>query len=167
MLLTKNEIKAVKKIVFTVVRRTLNIAKMKDVEFDACGIDLHSVLVWVIREERLFTCDNEDMEFNIKLDGRPLGSNYPPALSLRVKDSNRTGRLLFETLYWAVQTRPREAEPRPPKPKSQTRGSKEVAVAEKGGRNETATRMVTRAKLLEPLENRPGPTAQLTEPSPL
>lgn len=74
MLLTKNEIKAVKKIVFTVVRRTLNIAKMKDVEFDACGIDLHSVLVWVIREERLFTCDNEDVEFNIKLDGRPLGS---------------------------------------------------------------------------------------------
>ena len=40
MLLTKNEIKAVKKLVFTVIRRTLKISKIKDVDFDACDVDL-------------------------------------------------------------------------------------------------------------------------------
>lgn len=72
MLLTKNEMKAVK-LVFTVIRRTLKISKVKDVDFDACDVDLQSVLVWAIREQQLYGCDKEEMEFNIKLDGRPLG----------------------------------------------------------------------------------------------
>ena len=73
MLLTKNEIKAVKKLVSTVVRRTLKISKVKEVGFDACDVDLQSVLVWAIREQQLYGCDKKEMEFNIKLDGRPLG----------------------------------------------------------------------------------------------
>ena len=71
--MTKNEIKAVKKLVFSVVRRTLNISKVKDVDFEACDVDLQLVIVWAIREQRLYGCDSKDMEFNIKLDGRPLG----------------------------------------------------------------------------------------------
>jgi len=73
VLLTKNEIKAVKKLVFTVIRRTLKISKVKDVDFEASDVDLRSVLVWAIREQQLYQCDKEEMEFNIKLDGRPLG----------------------------------------------------------------------------------------------
>ena len=73
VLLSKNNIKAVKKLVFTVVRRTLKIAKIGEADFDACDVDLSSVLVWAIREQRLHSCDTEDKEFNIKLDGRPLG----------------------------------------------------------------------------------------------
>lgn len=76
MLLTKNEVKAVKKVVFSVVRKTLKIAKVGDADFDACDVDLSSVLVWAIREQRLHSCDPEDMEFNIKLDGRPLGGVF-------------------------------------------------------------------------------------------
>ena len=72
MLLTKNEIRAVKKLVFSVVRRTMKIQKMKT-EFDACSVDLSSVLVWAIREQRLVSSDQDRIEFNIKLDGRPLG----------------------------------------------------------------------------------------------
>ena len=65
-----------KKLVFSIVRKTLNISKM-DADFDACDVDLNAVLVWAIREQRLFSCDTEDLEFNIKLDGRPLGGmNY-------------------------------------------------------------------------------------------
>jgi len=44
-----------------------------DTDFDACDVDLSGVLVWAIREQRLFSSDTEGMEFNIKLDGRPLG----------------------------------------------------------------------------------------------
>ena len=72
MLLTKNEIKAVRKLVFTVIRKTMKIGRMQT-EFDACSVDLSSVLVWAIREQCLLSSDQENMEFNIKLDGRPLG----------------------------------------------------------------------------------------------
>ena len=72
VLLTKNEIKAVKKMVFSVVRRTMKIQKMKT-EFDAFSVDLSSVLVWAIREQHLVSSDQDKIEFNIKLDGRPLG----------------------------------------------------------------------------------------------
>ena len=70
--LTKNEIKAVKKLVFKVVRTTMSIQKM-NTDFQSCGVDLASVLVWAIREQRLWSSDTDTMEFNIKLDGRPLG----------------------------------------------------------------------------------------------
>lgn len=56
MLLTKNEIRAVKKLVFKVVRTTMHIQKM-DTDFNAYGVDLGSVLVWVIREQRLLSED--------------------------------------------------------------------------------------------------------------
>ena len=74
VLLTKNEIRAVKKLVFKVVRTTLSIQKM-NTDFHSCGVDLASVLVWAIREQRLYSSDitNTNMEFNVKLDGRPLG----------------------------------------------------------------------------------------------
>ena len=72
VLLTKNEIKAVKRMVFSVVRKTMKIQKM-NTEFDACSVDLSSVLVWAIREQRLVSSDQDSIEFNIKLDGRPLG----------------------------------------------------------------------------------------------
>ena len=42
--LTKNEIKAVKKLVFKVVRTTMSIQKM-NTDFQSCGVDLASLLV--------------------------------------------------------------------------------------------------------------------------
>ena len=75
LLLTKNDIKAVKKLVFSVVRKTMKIEKMKT-DFHAWGVDLASVLVWAIREQCLLSSDHESMEFNIKLDGRPLGGTW-------------------------------------------------------------------------------------------
>ena len=76
MLLTKNEIKAIKKVVFQAVRKTMKIEKVPDAEFEACDVNLHFVLVWAIREQRLHSCDADNLEFNIKLDGRPLGGLY-------------------------------------------------------------------------------------------
>ena len=37
---------------------------------------LNSVLVWAIREQHLHSCNSEDKEFNIKLDGLPLGGVF-------------------------------------------------------------------------------------------
>ena len=73
VLLTKNEIKALKKLVFSTVQKTFKIARVKDADFDAWNVHLNSVLVWAIREQHLHSCNSEDKEFNIKLDGRPLG----------------------------------------------------------------------------------------------
>lgn len=83
VLLTKNEIRAIKKLIFSVVRKTLKIDRM-NADFDACDVDLSAVLVWAIREQRLFSNDTEDMEFNIKLDGRPLGGVYKLFWSLSI-----------------------------------------------------------------------------------
>ena len=58
----------------------------------------------------------------------------PPARSLKVEDSNHTSKLLFGTFNWVGTDRAVKGETKTPKPKSQTRGSKEVAVAEEGKR---------------------------------
>ena len=76
LLLTKNEIIALKKLVFSTVQKTFKIARVKDADFDAWNVHLNSVLVWAIREQHLHSCNSEDKEFNIKLDGRPLGGVF-------------------------------------------------------------------------------------------
>ena len=57
------------------VTKTMKIDRM-DTQFDACDVDLSVVLVWAIRKQCLFSSDTENMEFNIKLDGRLLGGMY-------------------------------------------------------------------------------------------
>jgi len=48
-----------------------------EAEFLASCVDLKSVLVWAIREQSIYNdSDFRDIEFNIKLDGRPLGGKY-------------------------------------------------------------------------------------------
>ena len=55
------------------VQKTLQLAKVGDADFDACDVDLYSLLAWAIREQRLHSHeDKQDKEFSIKLDGRPL-----------------------------------------------------------------------------------------------
>ena len=41
-------------------------------DFQSCGVDLSSVLVLAMREQRLYS-DRDSLEFNNKLNGRPLG----------------------------------------------------------------------------------------------
>ncbi|KAK3697273.1 hypothetical protein QZH41_000324 [Actinostola sp. cb2023] len=76
VLLTKNEMKALKSMVFSISRKLFQIERL-DSEFDAVGVNLQSVLVWAIREHHLMShgnsADSEVIEFNIKIDGRPLG----------------------------------------------------------------------------------------------
>jgi len=77
ILLTKNQIKAIKSLVFKVVRKTFNIEKIPT-QFECYGVSLESVLVWAIREHNIFKDDfqpqsESELEFNIKIDGRPLG----------------------------------------------------------------------------------------------
>ena len=62
MLLTKNEIKAVKKLVVKVVRTTVSIHKMYT-DFHLCKVDLASVLVRAIREQSLWSSDTDTIEF--------------------------------------------------------------------------------------------------------
>lgn len=72
MLLTKNEIKAVKKLVFEVVHKLCAFGRWK--HFNAYGVDFESMLVWAVREQRLLSEGTTDtMKFNTKLDGHPLG----------------------------------------------------------------------------------------------
>lgn len=56
------------------VWKTLKIGKVGGTDFDGCDMNLYSVLVWTIREQRLHSLeDKQDKEFNLKLDGHLLG----------------------------------------------------------------------------------------------
>jgi len=60
-------------LVFKVVRHAFSVEKM-DTDFEAYCVNLPTVLAWAIREQNLNACsDSTNLEFNIKLDGRPLG----------------------------------------------------------------------------------------------
>lgn len=55
-----SEVTAVKKLVFRVVHTTLSIKEM-NTDFHSCGVDLASVLVWAIHEQRLYSLDIADI----------------------------------------------------------------------------------------------------------
>ena len=67
VLLTKNKIRAVKKNLFSQSFEEQFYMKIERVqtEFDACSVDLSSVLVRAIREECLLSSDQENMACNI------------------------------------------------------------------------------------------------------
>ncbi|XP_031563017.1 uncharacterized protein LOC116298634, partial [Actinia tenebrosa] len=81
VLLTKNQIKAIKKMIFNIIKSTLKITEL-ETDFPSCGVDLNSVLIWAIREQRLYGADTPHMEFNIKIDGRPLGGKDQIAVGI-------------------------------------------------------------------------------------
>ena len=71
---------AVKKLVFRVVDTTLSIKEI-NTDFHFCGVDLASVLVWAIREQRLYSLDIADISdhlifalvrFTIDLKSHPI-----------------------------------------------------------------------------------------------
>ncbi|XP_022793059.1 uncharacterized protein LOC111332064 [Stylophora pistillata] len=80
-LVSKNQIKAIKALVFKVTKEIYNVRRL-DTNFDAYAVDLSMVLTWAIREQRLHGSDQEDMEFNIKIDGRPLGGRNQVAVGI-------------------------------------------------------------------------------------
>ena len=56
---------------FTVVKRTL---ELHDTPKPLRGrqVELQNVLTWLIQEQRLHGLDYEEVEINIKFDGRPF-----------------------------------------------------------------------------------------------
>ena len=71
ILLNKNQIKAVRRMVFTVVKKTLGLHDTPK-PLEGRQVELQNVLTWLIREQRLHGLDEEEVEINIKLDGRPF-----------------------------------------------------------------------------------------------
>lgn len=56
--------------------------KELDTDFPSCAVSLRALLVWAIREQRLYGADTPLMEFNIKIDGRPLGGKDQVAVGV-------------------------------------------------------------------------------------
>ena len=69
--MTSNQIRAHKDMVFAVTRQTFGPRKLPE-ELRGCSISLRMVMTWAIRECRLHTLPSDEIEFNLKLDGRPL-----------------------------------------------------------------------------------------------
>ncbi|KAK3732232.1 hypothetical protein QZH41_020061 [Actinostola sp. cb2023] len=71
LLLNKNQIKAMRRLIFEIVRKTIGLTRAPK-PLKGFQVDLESVLIWLIREQRLHGLDSSEMELNIKLDGRPF-----------------------------------------------------------------------------------------------
>lgn len=73
LLLTANEIRAQKELVFSVTRNLFKLEPLA-AELRGYGISLKAALIWQIRQSRLHQEIPESgvLEFNLKLDGRPL-----------------------------------------------------------------------------------------------
>ncbi|XP_048577015.1 uncharacterized protein LOC125556717 [Nematostella vectensis] len=80
ILLTNNEIRAQKQLVFSVTRQLFKVELMPDVR--GYGASLEMILVWAIRECRLHANIPTNIEFNLKLDGRPLAGRDHVSLGI-------------------------------------------------------------------------------------
>ena len=67
LLLTQNEIRAQKDLVFSVTRKVFQVEPLPDVH--GYGVSLKMALVWQIRQTRLHQTTSGTLEFNLKLDG--------------------------------------------------------------------------------------------------
>jgi hypothetical protein len=75
VLLNKNQIKAIRKIIFGVVREAFGISRLAK-PLKGFKVDLNSAVAWTLREMRLHDPNNTEMELNIKIDGRPFAGEY-------------------------------------------------------------------------------------------
>ena len=75
IILTKNKVKAVKKMVFRISCEAMKIRNLPN-PLIGSQVDLALVLTWIIRNLRLHKLDSEEMEVNISLDGRPFWGMY-------------------------------------------------------------------------------------------
>ena len=73
LLLTTNEIRAQKDLVSSITRNVFKLEPLAT-ELRGYGISLKMVLIWQIRQSRLHQVISQSdvLEFNLKLDGRPL-----------------------------------------------------------------------------------------------
>ena len=75
LLLTTNEVRAQKDLVFAVTRRTFQLQPL-DKDIRGYSISLQMAVAWQIRQSRLHQATSGVQEFNLKIDGRPLAGMY-------------------------------------------------------------------------------------------
>lgn len=61
--------------IFTTVKKTLGLCETPK-PLKGRQVDLKNVLAWMIQEQQLHGLDNDDVDANLKLDGRPFWGNY-------------------------------------------------------------------------------------------
>ena len=72
LFLNKNHIKAVRKTIFQVVKKAMGIGPLPDGAPRGYQVNLSAAVTWAARETRLHQPDQQTLELNLKLDGRPF-----------------------------------------------------------------------------------------------
>ena len=75
ILLLKNQVAALRKGVFAVIKDIMGIQMLENLP--GYGVCLESVVVWYIRDMRLHGHVPSELTFNMKLDGRPFYGKSP------------------------------------------------------------------------------------------
>ncbi|KAK3722847.1 hypothetical protein QZH41_007802 [Actinostola sp. cb2023] len=72
LFLTKGQVKAVRRMIFSIVKQSLGIDKLVECDIPGAQVNLRPVVEWMLREIRLHRADTDSIEVNLKLDGRPF-----------------------------------------------------------------------------------------------
>lgn len=70
IILNKNQIKAIRKMVFTIIWKAMGIRHLPDDAPLGFQVDLFAAVAWAARETRLHQPDADTLETNLKIDGR-------------------------------------------------------------------------------------------------
>ena len=68
--------KALRSVIFSSIRKMMAIEDIPDDEVPGTQVSLSQALVWSIRELRLHSCAEQNLEVHLKLDGRPMFGNF-------------------------------------------------------------------------------------------
>ena len=88
--MNKNQIKALRQMIFGVVKKALGIRPLPDGGPHGYLVNLSSAVAWAAREARLHDPDNEDLDVNLKLDGRPFCGMFDNNICLCFKIPRNT-----------------------------------------------------------------------------
>ncbi|KAK3754733.1 hypothetical protein QZH41_019374 [Actinostola sp. cb2023] len=104
----KNQVKAVRRMVFSKIKECMDVRKVEETGNQAFEVDLHSVVVWAIRQQRLHQLDSEEVELNIKLDGRALGGRDQVLIGLVPINNNISKSQSSKAVYPLVMANCKE-----------------------------------------------------------
>ena len=83
--MNKNQIKALRQMIFGVIKKAMGIGPLPDGAPRGFQVNLSAAVAWAAREARLHDPDKDNLDVNLKLDGRPFYGRVDNNFSLCIK----------------------------------------------------------------------------------
>ena len=89
--------------VFGVVKKALGISPLPDGAPHGYQVNLSAAVAWAAREARLHDPDKEDLDVNLKLDGRPFCGRFDNNFGSRIKIYRKTAQFFCPAFGYQIK----------------------------------------------------------------